>query len=144
MVFMAWTDAYSIGIPAFDDEHKRLVGMINQLYETIESGTEEQRLWDIVCELIDYTATHLRHEEQQFAACDYPDSESHVLRHAELRRKAFAYRNRININRSPELAFGLLHYLRDWLNSHIVNEDKKFGAYLLAHGGAERITALAS
>ena len=142
MAFMNWSDAYSIGVPVFDEEHKRLFKMINDLYETVDAGSEDVALWNIVCELVDYTATHLLHEELYFFECNYPEAERHVSEHAELRRQAFAFRNRININPSPEAAAGLLLYLRDWQVRHMMDEDKKFGAYLCAHGYAGKVRAL--
>ena len=139
MAFMEWSRDLSIGIPIFDDEHKRLLGMINTLHDSIENGTQAAALKRIENELIEYTIVHFRHEEMYFDDFAYPQAKEHQAHHAEMKKRVFAFREEIEHNASDEVSRRLLQCLRDWLADHILIEDKKFGAFLCARGyGADK------
>ena len=42
MPFMEWNDDLSVGVDLFDEHHKVLIGLINELYETMgtNAGTK--------------------------------------------------------------------------------------------------------
>lgn len=134
MSFMEWTQKYSVGIPIFDDEHKKLIAIINDLYEGIETGCEKEALQRAIKGLIEYTILHFRHEEMYFEDWVYPEAQRHAAKHIELKTKVFAYRDRIEREANAELADEMLRFLRGWLAEHILAEDKKFGAFLLSKG----------
>lgn len=134
MAFMEWTHKFSVGIPVFDDEHKKLVAIINGLYDGIAGGTEKDALHHAVVRLIEYTILHFQHEEMYFNDWVYPEAERHAAMHAEMKRKVLDYRDRIAREDSSELAVAMLRFLRDWLAQHIMVEDRKFGTFLLEKG----------
>ena len=35
---VVWDEAFSVGYPAIDDEHKKLVAMVNELFQLDEQG----------------------------------------------------------------------------------------------------------
>jgi hemerythrin-like metal-binding protein len=131
---MEWSQKFSVGIPVFDDEHKKLIVIINDLHGGIAAGTEKEALQRATNRLIEYTILHFQHEEMYFEDWVYPEAAQHAAMHAELKRKVFAYRSRIEQEESSELAAEMLRFLRDWLAQHILVEDKKFGAFLFDKG----------
>ena len=46
MAWMEWTQEYSVDIVKIDDQHKKLIGIINELYEalTIEGGKKRRSI----------------------------------------------------------------------------------------------------
>jgi hemerythrin len=134
MAFMEWTQKYSIGIPVFDDEHMKLIDIINDLHDGIAAGTEKETMPLAVGRLIEYTILHFQHEEMYFEDWVYPEVGQHAAMHAELKQKVLAYRGRIEHEENSQLAAEMLKFLRDWLEQHILVEDKKFGAFLLEKG----------
>lgn len=129
-----WDKTYSIGIAIFDDEHKKLAAIINRLEQSIVLGTDSQTLQQIADSLVEYTLMHFRHEEMYFDDWAYPDAAEHAAVHAALRQQVFDYRKQIRERDSSELAVDLAVFLRDWLQQHIMIEDRKYGAFLYEKG----------
>ena len=134
MSFMEWNKSYSVGVAIFDEEHKKLIVIINQLYEAIAAGVDASALQKISDSLVEYTLMHFRHEEMYFDDWAYPDAAAHIAIHAELRQRVFDYRRQIMEKDSRELADELAVFLRDWLTQHILVEDRKYGEFLYRKG----------
>jgi len=134
MSFMEWTEKYSVGVAVFDDEHKKMIAIINNLHQSITGGADKLALQRISDSLVDYTLSHFRHEEEYFEEWGFPDSKEHIAGHEDLRRQVFEFRKRINEAEASELAGEMLHFLRSWLTRHILVEDKKYGRFLLGKG----------
>ena len=134
MSFMEWSQKYSIGIPIFDDEHKKLIAIINDLHEGIVAGTEKETLHRAIKALIEYTILHFQHEEMYFEDWVYPEAEHHKALHAGMKQKVLSYRDRFEQGEGTELAGEMLRFVRGWLAEHILVEDRKFGDFLLQKG----------
>ena len=134
MTFMEWNQSYSVGVAIFDDEHKKLIAIINQLHEAITAGVDKLALQRISDNLVEYTLMHFRHEEMYFDDWAYPAATEHVAIHAALRQKVFEYRKQILEKDTHELAEELAAFLRDWLTQHILVEDRKYGEFLYQKG----------
>lgn len=131
---MEWKEDFSVGIAVFDDEHRKLIALINRLHESASGGSDRLALQRISDELVDYTLQHFRHEEEYFEEWGYPGAKEHIVRHEQLQCRVFEYRKRIHGTETPELALEMLHFLCDWLRCHIMVEDRKFGRFLLQKG----------
>jgi hemerythrin-like metal-binding protein len=61
--FIEWSDErYSTDIDRFDEQHKHLFGLLNDLYVAIEEGHPEETVGDILQELERYTEYHFGDE----------------------------------------------------------------------------------
>ena len=128
-----WGESFEIGISVIDEQHKRLVAMVNELYRKLRDGATLEDLRGLLNELIDYTATHFRTEEELFEKYDYPEKEVHRKIHEKLVEKVLDYQRRVEAG-EPGLAYELLTFLKDWLSNHICVTDKKYGPYLKEKG----------
>ena len=134
MPVIVWKTIYETGIVAMDDEHRGLIREINRLYEAVRDKRGEEVLDDILTMLEGYTREHFRHEETLMAEYHYPALDEHRRVHQEL--VAAVHRLKEDAQTDKEnLARELLQLLRNWLLGHIVNVDKKYGAYLESRGG---------
>ena len=52
MVFFPWKDEYSVGIKKFDEQHKNLVGFLNELYEAMNNGRGKDILGKVLSNLV--------------------------------------------------------------------------------------------
>ena len=59
MTFIKWNKSLSVKVKEIDDQHKKLVELINQAYEFKDS----KKLGDILNELIEFTRVHFSTEE---------------------------------------------------------------------------------
>jgi hemerythrin-like metal-binding protein len=118
----------------FDDEHKKLIAIINGLHDSFEHGVDRSIAEHALDELVDYTVQHFGHEEEYFDAWDYPDRAAHRIAHEELRRQVLEYRDTILAKGGIEMTLELITFLRYWLLGHIMAEDKKYCQFLLSKG----------
>jgi len=63
MPLMEWNERLSVGVASIDAEHKRLVGMLNELYDAMQARHSQEALGKVLDGLINYTASHFKHEE---------------------------------------------------------------------------------
>lgn len=134
MGYMAWDDSLSIDVAMFDNEHKGFIKIVNDLYDTFMRGAPRYDLERICDRLIDHVVQHFRHEEMYFEDWQYPDRVQHTASHRQLRRQLVDYREQILAAPPPEEAAELFAKLKTWLIQHIVNEDRKYGAFLVERG----------
>lgn len=134
MAFMEWTKDYSVGVAIFDDEHKKMIAIINQLHQAVEAGAVAADLQRVCDSLVEYTLMHFRHEEMYFDDWAYPHAEAHIAAHAGLRQKVFDYRKQIQDRDAKVLADEMAVFLRDWLFQHILVEDRQYGKFLCEKG----------
>lgn len=134
MAVIAWKEVYATGIVALDNEHKALIEEINRLYEAVRNKKGEEVLGDILLMLTSYTLDHFAHEEKLMAQYGYPGLQEHQAIHQQLREAVQEMKARASHGNEP-LAAELLKYLRFWLLEHIVEVDKKYGAFLESRGG---------
>ena len=71
MALIPWTEELSVGIPAIDEQHQKLITLINELHRAIESGKGHEKLERIVDELLVYTREHFGYEEGIFTRVNY-------------------------------------------------------------------------
>jgi hemerythrin len=134
MSLMTWTEEMSVGVKALDEDHKRLIGMINELNDGLESGHTLRALESVVDGLFSYTRTHFAREERLFAQTSYPGTAAHKAEHERLIRRTINLQARIEAGQSPQLSMEAMAFLRQWLTEHIMGSDQSYKAHLNARG----------
>ncbi|MBF0107788.1 MAG: bacteriohemerythrin [Magnetococcales bacterium] len=130
---MPWSDKLLVGIVTFDNDHKRLVALINELYNGMNRGMGRSALGQILQELVDYTATHFKREEEAFDRTHYPDTEAHKLLHARFVDQVLAFHKQFNEG-GAFIDMKLVKLLREWLIDHIMVTDKAYAKHLRKGG----------
>lgn len=138
MVTIQWRDAYNTGVELFDQEHHKIVELMNTMFAAILSKGEK-KIFEKVCEdIIAYTEYHFAHEEKAMALVSYPGVEEHIADHKWLKQEAEKIQEVIK-NNFPEGAKELYVFLRQWLVDHIQIVDKQYSSYLIGLDEAEII-----
>jgi hemerythrin-like metal-binding protein len=120
---VVWCDAFSVGVAEIDEQHKRLVGMINRLADCLQADTDCQ-FDEILSEMFDYSQVHFKSEEVYMARIGYPMLQEHEREHG-------AFIERIS-NLSIAAADGVrdmagtYRFLRGWLLGHILKSDMQY------------------
>ena len=133
MALMEWSPVFSVKVKKFDDQHKKLVDLVNQLHDAMKAGQGNAMLGVVLQSLITYTATHFKDEEQVMQANGYPDLVRHKGEHEKLVKQVLDLQKKFQAGGSV-LTMTVMSFLKDWLITHIQGEDKKYGVYLNAKG----------
>ncbi|MEI6206121.1 MAG: bacteriohemerythrin [Desulfuromonadales bacterium] len=133
MAMMAWNPSLSVNIRQFDDQHMKLVDMINELYDAMKAGNGREALSRILKGLIIYTTTHFTEEEQLMASHSYPDMLEHKAKHEDLVKQVLDLQNTFKSGHAI-LTLDMIMFLKDWLVQHIQGDDRKYGVYLNSRG----------
>lgn len=124
-IFVLWNESYSVGISRIDTQHKKLIDILNELYESFVDQTTGQKLEHIIEELNDYANYHFKTEEELFDEYAYPDTEKHVKEHQEFLNKITKFSDDLKANKKI-LTFQLMNFLRNWLLNHICGSDQEY------------------
>jgi hemerythrin-like metal-binding protein len=133
MTILAWDERFAVGIAEIDRQHQGLVRMINDLHEALVAERGQAALADVVSRMLDYAAHHFITEESLMSGHGYPFYGEHKKEHDAFTLKARDLKRRIE-NKGFVLSLEVLHFLRDWLTSHILVNDRKYAPFLIAAG----------
>jgi len=128
MSLITWSDSMSVGIAEVDDQHKKLVAIVNALHDAMLKGHARNVMGPLLDEVVDYTVYHFGTEERLFAEKGYPQAAEHKQLHDDLTATAKKLRADVAAGRSI-ISHEVMRFLRDWLSGHILSEDKKFGKW---------------
>ena len=131
--FVEWQDDYSVGIDSIDQQHKKLLNLINQLQTAVDYSTGEQFEREALDELVDYTKTHFTYEEGLMRDNDYPDFEAHKLQHEKMFDKVREVLSEYEKDHDTAMS-NAAEYLKEWLINHINGTDKEYSSYLIGRG----------
>lgn len=133
MVLFSWNNIYLTNIKECDDQHKKLITLINELHEKMKDGNGEESLERILSELLDYTAYHFLTEESLFDAYGYPETDIHKKEHADLTSKTKDFYDRFTKG-EKFISIQLSTFLKNWFIDHTLTSDKKYGQFLNSMG----------
>ena len=133
MALITWNDSLSVKVKQFDDQHKKLVDMVNQLFDAMKGGKGSQVLGDILRQLIAYTQTHFAAEERLMKQYAYPDVEAHNKEHNALVMQVLDLQKQFQEGKAV-LTQNVMTFLRDWLSGHIQGDDRKYGVFFNGKG----------
>ncbi len=133
MPLMDWSDDFSVGIESIDNQHKKLVNMLNALYDSMQSGEGNEMLGKVLGGLAAYTVNHFKYEEDLFAQHGYPGTAEHKKQHDDLLAQVTDLKNKFDAG-SATLSMEVMKFLKDWLITHIQGSDKAYSAFLIEKG----------
>jgi hemerythrin len=133
MGLIKWNQDLVIGVIEIDQQHQRLVGMINELDEAMKQGKGKEKLGKIIHGLTYYAGTHFQTEEKYFDQFAYPERAEHKKEHAAFTQKVTAFQNEFDKGKIG-LSIEVMDFLCNWLQHHIKTVDKKYGPFLKAKG----------
>ena len=135
MAFLAWDEKYSVGVKTMDNQHIAMIGMLNELYDAMTSGQALEKTGPLLQRLVNYTNTHFAAEEALMQSSGYLGLAEHRLHHGQLTAQVLEHVARFGQD-DLFLPIQLLQFLREWLSTHIQQEDKAYGPWLREHGAA--------
>lgn len=129
MTLLEWNDKYSVGVPALDEDHKRLIDIINRVEKAERTGDSVK--W-VLQDLADYAHYHFQQEEDRLKTIDYPGLADHMGKHEafvewlETLSKTYAMAPEAHFHQAETVR----DYLKNWLINHILGTDMEYKDYL--------------
>lgn len=133
MACFEWADEFCTGLAKVDQEHMRLVEIINELHDAMLERRANEAIREIVDEMAEYAASHFSTEERLMLRHNYPRYRQHRLQHDVFTNKVIDLQKRLD-EKMLVLSLEVITFLRDWLANHILRSDKELGAFLLGKG----------
>jgi methyl-accepting chemotaxis protein/hemerythrin len=130
---MAWDETFATGVSKFDEQHKVLFSMVNELADSMLQNRSRDVVGRVLNRLAEYTVNHFADEEQSFVQTRYPDEAAHKALHKDLVEQVVALIGRFNAGERLDKQV-VIEFLQEWLVKHIKVEDKNYGAHLLKNG----------
>ena len=130
---IVWNNQLSVGIRSLDEQHRKMVQMINDLHKAMKLKKSTKVMADILDRLVNYTQTHFAAEEKLFTTYGYPAGHKHSESHTQLTTQVLEIKQKFDageIMASTELMF----LLKEWLVNHILVEDMEYGPFLNQKG----------
>lgn len=128
---MQWKSVFSVGVKEIDNEHRNLVNMITKLQNSLDEGAVTNETGEVLKELVNYTQTHFTSEESFMEKIKFPELDKHRKLHQELSGEVIEILKKLKKGETLT-NFDLIDFLKEWLQNHIIDEDKKIGKYYSA------------
>lgn len=129
-----WDDNFNTGIDEIDEQHKKLVELLNVLVRHLAFNAEAPALNKVFEELKDYTTHHFSTEEaiwhQHFK--DDAWEQWHRDAHASFVDRVIELKQQENRMPLDDVIAEIVSFLTHWLALHIIESDKRLAKVVLA------------
>jgi hemerythrin len=133
MVLFEWSEAISVNIREIDEQHKKLIAIIQALYDSIAGGKGQEAWKAVINDLIEYTAYHFRTEEDYFRKYEYPEQKFHTEEHELFTKQVIELKKKFEKGQVI-MSMDFFNFLTNWLNNHILKVDKKYSLFFNDRG----------
>ncbi|MCU7944827.1 MAG: bacteriohemerythrin [Candidatus Thiodiazotropha sp. (ex Cardiolucina cf. quadrata)] len=131
--FLTWRDDWYLGIDEIDQQHLRLVELINQVADSVMTQNSESNddggAMRLVLQLQEETRQHFRDEEAFMRNHEYPQVSSHHREHALLQAELSDLIREIEEGKR-RLDIETLTSLKYWLIDHVIESDMDIARYM--------------
>lgn len=128
-----WKDEYSVGVKHIDDDHKELIGLLNNFSMAYDYAMSEEFEKKALNELISYTKYHFEREEKLMEDNEYPDVVAHKEQHKVMIAQVEQFVELYN-EKGHDALDEIANFLSNWLINHINGTDKQYSEHLHSRG----------
>ena len=133
MPLFQWSQNLSVNIKEIDNQHKKLVELINLLHDSMKSGKGKDVMGKILTDLTNYTVYHFGTEEKLFQQYGYSEYSKHKKEHDDLTKQVLEIKAKFESG-NTSITIEVMNFLKDWLSKHILYTDKRYSGFLNAKG----------
>ena len=129
MSLIEWNDAFSVGIQKIDEQHKKFFSITNLLFDSMRGAQDREVIGSVLKELQQYVVYHFKAEESLMKMYNYPNMNAHKQEHDG----AIHIVNKLVLDYERGIQtvdIELLKFLSDWIQSHILQVDRKYIPYV--------------
>ena len=132
MALIQWDDSFSIGVEKIDAQHKTWISTINDLHDALtekKSDNLTEKTNNAIDAMWEYTRFHFKTEEAYMKSINYPDLPRHQAIHDKFSLDVLKIHNDVKDGKMV-LSTTVMKMLTNWLQEHILKEDKKIKSFL--------------
>lgn len=122
-----WREGLSIGVESIDNDHKQLIGIINEFLSLSRQDPPPDKLKEIADRLLHYANAHFEREERLQLLAHYEEYDGHKIQHNGLLDALESFIDRYFVAQTDpidDLALTQMDgFLRTWLIDHILKCD---------------------
>ena len=129
-----WSKSFETGVPLIDEQHQRLVELLNALAGHLAYQSGMPTLSNVFNELIKYTDYHFQAEETIWHTTLSEDAweTNHKGEHSRFLTKVTSIMGEDNTEPSDQVIEEIIMFLTQWLAFHILDNDMRMAKVLLA------------
>ena len=124
-----WSEDFSVGCEALDEQHKKIVELINILIVHHNASVHSETIAYVINELMLYSLHHLEYEEILLKELQYPEFSQHKEDHSNYKGKVGDIVLKVSKD-NKETPVELLEFLQEWWSNHILKEDMAYKPFL--------------
>ena len=128
-----WTDDMSVRIDVIDEDHKRLIALLNFYMEAVDDDEGAIVFSNIFQAFLDYTTYHFSREETMLAAAGYADLDTHRQSHLGIIEQLDFMHSNVMMSASSDMQDEVREFLLNWLRIHILVKDKAYSETVRLH-----------
>lgn len=136
MAIFAWKDEYSVGIEEIDQQHRQLVGILDELYTAMLKARGAEQVEATLERLFAYTREHFATEERLFRKHCYPEEREHAAEHAALIARLTKFRK--EHQRGKPVGVELMLSIKEWFVEHLQTTDHRYVGFFRSVGVARQ------
>jgi len=133
MVYFGWTPEYSVKIAELDDQHKKLLEMMNKAYEQARNDPSPAEVSRLLHELNEYAIAHFSKEEKYMLQTEYKDYEDHKGQHEYFYDQIARFKTKLGEG-DREIYAEIADFLKSWFLKHILTNDQKYSGHFIDAG----------
>jgi len=133
MTLIKWAAQYKVNIEEIDQQHVKLIDLVNKLYTAMKNGGAKAVLEGILTEMMDYAEYHFDAEETLFGLHLYPETMHHIQEHNIFKKIVISLKEK-HENEDYSTSMETMFFLREWLTKHILEEDQKYVPFFEGKG----------
>ncbi|OGF01617.1 MAG: hypothetical protein A2509_03245 [Candidatus Edwardsbacteria bacterium RIFOXYD12_FULL_50_11] len=133
MTLIKWAAQYKVNIEEIDQQHVKLIDLVNKLYTALKNGGAKAILEGILTEMMDYAEYHFDAEETLFGLHLYPETMHHIQEHNIFKKIVISLKEK-HENEDYSTSMETMFFLREWLTKHILEEDQKYVPFFEGKG----------
>lgn len=118
-----WDTRYETGVPEVDAEHRRLVDLINEVFDSMGHG-HCNGIFKLLEQLQMYASNHFPLEVMYMQKTNYPKMDQHIWAHENFLKKLRKFHEQRDKDLT-RLTIQVAVFLNEWLHTHLLDEDRK-------------------
>jgi hemerythrin-like metal-binding protein len=126
-------DIPSVGLPYFDEQHQRLIGILHELDSSVSRNMKVRLVREALLKLMNFAEVHFYAEESMMESISFPGLEDHRREHGKIRMRLNEFKTEVDrgVTASAE---ELLTFVYQWIDQHLATFDVDYGKFYLARG----------